>query len=565
GQVACWGFLGSNATLRPVTATGLDHVAGVAAGGRETCAWRDDGTATCWRHGAPYQALGGIAHVVEVAGDEQVWCARSADGHAGCWVRDPADTAPPAPVATPIAGLTDAVELAVAGPTACVRRATGEVACWSISATPGVGVTATRRGTVAAARGATTLMGGGERFAAVTPGGVVAWSDSLTPETLPPLPADTTRVAIAARGGCAIGRTVTCFDADHPPHEIEGLAGAREVVIGDDTVSCARTADGHAACWGYINRLGAGEDLATPDPVLVLGIADAVEIAADDTTCARRASGHVACWGMRYYADPKDRDKVPLPVATRPYEVPGITNAVALEVERDRGCAKLASGKTACWDWTAPRTGDGWRAPTIYARPPREMTVLRGEPRSWGGSVYRQSESCTRHGRGVRCEVHFAGRHGEPDVPEPDPVLAGIPDIVDLQLPDSGSAGAYVVRGDGQVLFIDDGFGAGEATPIAVGDATALAAGAWLTGLGTQSCALRKTGAVACWVDPRNDPTIRELPGIRDAVQLVGHVGTHSCARLKAGQVMCWGERDHLGDGAGIIVDRPRTVAGVAL
>lgn len=57
--------------------------------------------------------------------------------------------------------------------------------------------------------------------------------------------------------------------------------------------------------------------------------------------------------------------------------------------------------------------------------------------------------------------------------------------------------------------------------------------------------------------------TVRTLPGISDAVEIVGG-DIHACVRHRTGEVSCGGLRALLGDNADRFRRTPKIVAGVA-
>jgi hypothetical protein len=60
---------------------------------------------------------------------------------------------------------------------------------------------------------------------------------------------------------------------------------------------------------------------------------------------------------------------------------------------------------------------------------------------------------------------------------------------------------------------------------------------------------LRGNGHVACGdLAAAGGPAITDVPGIDDAVELVGD--GFACVRRRTGRVACWGPNDFLGNGA---------------
>lgn len=133
-----------------------------------------------------------------------------------------------------------------------------------------------------------------------------------------------------------------------------------------------------------------------------------------------------------------------------------------------------------------------------------------------------------------------------------------------------------MVRASGEVAYHSDRQAAGEFVPIAAGGAvsTILEAPAG-GGNGTETpeiCGLVATGEVACWADPQRDSgevKVHKLAGLTDVIQLAGSRSQHGmsalCALRKSGAVACWGVRELLGDGTGGGSDDPVVISGLAL
>jgi alpha-tubulin suppressor-like RCC1 family protein len=63
--------------------------------------------------------------------------------------------------------------------------------------------------------------------------------------------------------------------------------------------------------------------------------------------CGLTSGGKVACWGER--GDPKIFTYTKTNTPTVPVEVPGISNAVAMGMGHNHGCALLSDGTVSCW------------------------------------------------------------------------------------------------------------------------------------------------------------------------------------------------------------------------
>lgn len=125
--------------------------------------------------------------------------------------------------------------------------------------------------------------------------------------------------------------------------------------------------------------------------------------------------------------------------------------------------------------------------------------------------------------------------------------------------------GALDCWGDNESGELGDGTRVHRDRPVRVrglGDVTAVALG------GSMSCALQRSGKVACWGyddvtrTHRLRPTV--VPALDHVVELVAD-GGHACARRKDDSVWCWGDNHYgqLGDGTRKDRGRPVQVAGL--
>src|SRR5262249_12280133 len=87
-----------------------------------------------------------------------------------------------------------------------------------------------------------------------------------------------------------------------------------------------------------------------------------------------------------------------------------------------------------------------------------------------------------------------------------------------------------------------------------------------LTAGGAQTCARRRSGAVACWgnnfsgalgdgTTTTGQPAPVPIPGLTDAVELAAG-GVHTCARRSTGAVICWGSNAYGQAGDGTVTTR---------
>ena len=233
GAVSCWGANGSGelgAGTRDITeghnvpsdVVGLTDITGVAAGGNHTCALRANGTVRCWGENSRGQVGDGTVR-------------------------------PEPALARHGPGTRRRRRLALGDEFSCARRADGDVRCWG--------------------RGDCGQLGDLGTTDQPTQDSVIASrSCGLSGCTFTPL-ADATDIATGRRHGCAL------------------------------------QVDDRMRCWGdnTLGQLGDGDTLPQPDPQrlvytmpTVVGSAGTIggrSIAAQlAQTCARRADGTAACW-----------------------------------------------------------------------------------------------------------------------------------------------------------------------------------------------------------------------------------------------------------------------------
>lgn len=260
---------------------------------------------------------------------------------------------------------------------ACARLADGRVACWgrNDSGELGTGLAVptgctpqgcARPVRVANLEDAVAITTGGSHACALRRGGTVrCWGAGNRGQL------GVTRVP---------DRCTTRSKLDHrcarAPVDVGGLADVVALSARGNT-TCALSKRGAVSCWGEGEGLvpaPRGACAATPTlrvacvptPARVPGIADAVEIAVGgSTTCARLRSGRVACWGWSPVGE-LGNGVLARTRADRPVVVAGLTDAVQL-VARDRAfCARRSSGEVHCWgEVRNGELGDGRRGEPV--------------------------------------------------------------------------------------------------------------------------------------------------------------------------------------------------------
>lgn len=279
--------------------------------------------------------------------------------------------------------------------------------------------------------------------------------------------------------------------------------------------TCALLGDRTLRCWGgnQHGELGTGSPLfAVPSPQ-PLALASVVQIAAGPGmhACARLGSGKIACWGLNDHGQtsaPLARATVPTPV-----EVPGLAAAVDVAVGAAHSCAVLGDGTIVCWGSNDDgQLGDGTRID--HAAPARVRAISNAVAVSLGA----------RHTCGLLSD-HTVQCWGSNAWGE------------------SGSSAHEKRATSAGPLKV----GTSTPTPVVVeglGQATQLALGAG------RSCARLQDGTAACWGGSVFAPKPKAVRGLAKVVKLAG-AGRHMCALLEGGAARCWGSNGHgqLGDG----------------
>ncbi|MEY3696387.1 MAG: hypothetical protein RJA41_37, partial [Actinomycetota bacterium] len=114
------------------------------------------------------------------------------------------------------------------------------------------------------------------------------------------------------------------------------------------THQCALKANGNVWCWGnnIFGELGDGTNYSTKKPNIVPGISDAIDIDVNySTSCAVLSDFTVKCWGLNIGNIFNDNTTKNL----SPREVPNLFNVKKLSLGRTFNCALLNNGDLKCW------------------------------------------------------------------------------------------------------------------------------------------------------------------------------------------------------------------------
>lgn len=610
------------ARLTASAVAGLQGVTRLAAGMQHTCALDQAGEVWCWgrntfgevdgRGGTEDQTrpvrVPGIRGASDVAVAGNYACA-AVGGRVQCWGQMPLPDPPEGKVSpgtggvVVVPGVEDAVQLAAGERHACARTDRGRVLCWGEGreGQRGDGVRdeppprwhgphpppwrRPPQGVVEVVdlQGATALAASSDTTCALAAGAVRCWGagrdgqlgDGGSEAQARPVTAKIDGVVELSVGSAHVcGRrtdgSVWCWGyneygqadnrgAGDAAGAVQAIAGrASEVAIGEGHV-CA-LAEGKVWCVGdnVYGQLGDGSRTARKDPVVIAGIADAVQVVAGSRhSCALRRGGAVQCWGDDTFGqlgrpgvvhgEPFDEHAGPLPlppIDTRSSAVPvtpvGLGAIARLAVFEHTTCGLQVDGAVVCWH------GDGEAAASVRQRLPADTRALAL------GAVH----DCVVQADGqVRCwGLNFYGRIGDgTKIDRPAPTLVrGLSDAIDvaagrLHTCALRRGGAVACWGTGFAGRLGDGAEEERSSPVTVSklhDAVALAVGH------EYGCALRRGGTVVCWGDngdgvlgdgtrgSRSEPVA--VQGVAGATAIAA--GEHSaCAVLKDGAVQCWG------------------------
>ena len=293
--------------------------------------------------------------------------------------------------------------------------------------------------------------------------------------------------------------------------------------------SCALLSDGTVKCWGAneYGQLGNGTTTDSATPVLVSGIANAVQVSAGFThTCALLSDKSVKCWGENSYGQLGDATTTE---RTTPVQVLGVGgsgtlgNVAQLSTGNGFTCVGLSGGTADCWGYNDDgELGDGMDpGPTYDSSTPVQVYLTgnasSGTPLTGVTAISAGSDhACVVAGGGVYC---WGSDY-------------------DGQLGDGGSSSS---ANPVQVKGVSTGFLSG---------ATQVSAGSWHT------CALLSGGNVDCWgdngtyqlghsgaADPTRTPVQVYSSGTTPLANVLSvDAGTgHTCAVISGGALMCWG------------------------
>lgn len=325
-------------------------------------------------------------------------------------------------------------------------------------------------------------------------------------------------------------------DAQPQPVRVKGLETATDLDTGVAS-ACAVLEGGEIRCWGQgiYGQLGngnAGEGANSFTPVAVEGIDDAVEVSAGGShSCARLKSGRVACWGSNRHGELGTGTRGPETSSATPKSVQDIDTAVDIATGRFHSCAVLRNGSVKCWGGNERgQLGTSDAGLGADETSPAEVEEIDSATEVVGG----YGHTCVRLEDGsVECWGDLkAGRRDS---------LRDRPD--------------YGAEGYSRPTEIER---LGRTSDLSAGD--------------HHNCAIVEDGAIRCWGDNRHgqlgggdvgehvDSPV-SVEGLDSAVDVsASHSSTagHSCALTDDRDVYCWGDNSHgqLGSPASQIGER---------
>ncbi len=306
--VKCWGQCshgqcGSDVRVAPTPreVEGLSNIAQVVAGYSFACALRDDGKVLCW-------------------GDNQY-------GQLG--VDQPETRSTPQVVP----GLSEVTELALGGFHACALRADGRVLCWGGNTYANLGTPepADRRASAAPVPRLprATHLWAGQYFSC----------------------AQDLRGRIRCWGGSSNGQAGTRRRVRRAPvTRVRGLSSPEHLELGG-AMGCVST-DGVMSCWGS-NIFNVGPGAYWSSPQVLSSIHNVESMAVGRRNLCAVSGGRVFCWGVN------DMEQLAVPtqeaghVVTDPMPVPGLDDAVEIEIGGFAQCARRRDSSWVCWGYNA--------------------------------------------------------------------------------------------------------------------------------------------------------------------------------------------------------------------
>ncbi len=512
-NVVCWGAgaqgqLGRGegvvATAAPAPVPGLTEVVELSAGDNHTCARRRDGGVRCWgdngagqlgdgtsalRRAPVAAAFPGPALRVRAGGRHA--CAVDSQEHLYCWgdnrwgqLGDGSTVALPAPVR--VGGLTQVLELAAGGDLSCALTRQSALLCWGDDREGQLGTrgAATVSPAIAASQAVLdrvlTVSAGEAHTCAVRPTGeALCWG-------------------AGQNGRLGEGRT----EDRAAPVVVRLPAGLVEVRAGG-AHSCGRTVDREVWCWGRgdVGQLGTGELGDRPQPVPVRALAAVDQLALGAAHACAISRGRVLCWGA---GDRGQNGQPNLTQAIEPVVVGGgLEGVVEIAAGEAHSCARTGAGEVLCWG--AGESGQ-LGGPAIAARPAPAKVALPAGLAPQALALGRRHSCALVAGGRVFCWGDGSdGQLGAGEGIRTSAAPLEVPGVAGARALAAGASHTCVLDAGDRLLCwgasdsVQNGSSAEPAqaafapAPVAIGPATAIAAGA------AHTCLIDTAGALRCF------------------------------------------------------------------
>jgi alpha-tubulin suppressor-like RCC1 family protein len=350
-------------------------------------------------------------------------------------------------------------------------------------------------------------------------------------------------------------------------------AVTQSVVVAGEPVSaggyhtCALQGNGTVLCWGsnQYGQLGDGTTTTRTITAAVTGLTDAVALSTSlYNTCALKAGGSVVCWGWNTFGQLGDGTQID---KTTPVAVTGLTDAVAINSGFGHACALKANGTVACWGNNGTgQLGDGTQLNRTTTVAVTGLTDVASFTMGFGHTCAVKTNGT------VACwGNNFNGQLGN-GTTATSTITVAVTGLTDAVAVSASISSSCALKANGSVVcwggntagqLGNGGLGGNRTTPVVVtglADAVALTSGKDTNAL-SHSCALRANGSVVCWggnlngqvgdgTSGNNKTTTVAVMGLTDTVAISAGVG-HTCALKGSGAIACWGNNfnGQVGDG----------------
>ncbi len=316
--VKCWGLnyygqLGNNRNSvsqeTPVDVVGLSSgVAAISAGAHHTCALTTVGGVKCWGHNGlgqlgnnsitdspmPINVVGLGSGVAAISSGGSHTCALTTAGGVKCWGLNASgqlgtNSTASSSIPVDVVSLgSDVAAISAGDDHTCALTTAGAVKCWGYNALGQLGNNSSANSPIPV-----DVASLGSSVAAISAG------DDHTC-------ALTTAGEVKCWGYNALGQLGNNSSANSPiPVDVASFGSGVAAISAGANHTCALTAVGAVKCWGYnvLGQLGnnGGANSPTPVDVVSLGSGVAAIGAGANHTCALTAAGAVACWGYNFF------------------------------------------------------------------------------------------------------------------------------------------------------------------------------------------------------------------------------------------------------------------------